>query len=241
MADHETSRTRVVIIAPTPALRAGLRALLDAPELRVVGESGVLAGPAADLGAADVLLLADEAPLPELGRLLGGEGRIGVVLLADDERPAASLRTLPLIGWGLVPRDTSPAELQAAVIAVGQGLVVLPPAIAARLLVQRPTEATIDADMEPLTSRELEVLELMGRGLPNKQIARSLQISEHTVKFHISSIFAKLRAASRTDAVGRAARQGLIALLRAGGVLALWWGSASPNPTIKPNSLGRRP
>jgi DNA-binding NarL/FixJ family response regulator len=52
----------------------------------------------------------------------------------------------------------------------------------------------------------------MSQGLPNKQIARALQISEHTVKFHISAIFAKLGAASRTDAVGRAARQGLIAL-----------------------------
>jgi DNA-binding NarL/FixJ family response regulator len=98
------------------------------------------------------------------------------------------------------------------VVAIGQGLIVLPPTLASRLLTQRPAEIGLDPAIEPLTPRELEVLELMGQGLPNKQIARALQISEHTVKFHISAIFAKLGAASRTDAVGRAARQGLIAL-----------------------------
>jgi DNA-binding NarL/FixJ family response regulator len=164
------------------------------------------------LGQADVLLLSDDAGLPELGRLLSDDLRIGVLVLADDERPIAGLRGLPLLGWGLVPRDASPSELQAAVVAVGQGLVVLPPALAARILTQRPLESALDPPTETLTARELEVLELMGQGLPNKQIARALQISEHTVKFHISAIFAKLGAASRTDAVGRAARQGLIAL-----------------------------
>jgi DNA-binding NarL/FixJ family response regulator len=204
--------TRVLIIAPTPALRAGLRALLEGPELQIVGEAAALTGRFAELGGADVLLLADEAGLPELGRLLGGEERVGVLLLADDERPVAQLRGLPLAGWGLAPHDASPAELQAAAMAVGQGLVVLPATLAGRMLAARPAEVALDPPAEPLTARELEVLELMAQGLPNKQIARSLQISEHTVKFHISAIFAKLGAASRTDAVGRAARQGLIAL-----------------------------
>ena len=70
-------------------------------------------------------------------------------------------------------------------------------------------DTTLD---EPLTTRELEVLELLSQGLPNKQIARRLQISEHTVKFHVSSIYAKLGASSRTEAVGRGARAGLITL-----------------------------
>lgn len=204
--------TRTLIVAPTPALRAGLRALLDSPGIQVVGEAATLAGLARDLGDADILLLADETPLLELGRLLAGEARVGVLVLADDERPVAALRTMPLLGWGIMLRDASPTELQAAVVAIGQGLIVLPPTLAGRLLTQRPVEIGLDAAVEPLTPRELEVLELMGQGLPNKQIARALQISEHTVKFHISAIFAKLGAASRTDAVGRAARQGLIAL-----------------------------
>ncbi|HWQ12092.1 MAG TPA: response regulator transcription factor, partial [Roseiflexaceae bacterium] len=92
------------------------------------------------------------------------------------------------------------------------GLVALAPALAARLLTRPPAEALPDPGAEPLTAREREVLDLVGQGLSNKLIARRLQISEHTVKFHLSSIFAKLGAASRTDAVNRAARQGLITL-----------------------------
>jgi DNA-binding CsgD family transcriptional regulator len=70
----------------------------------------------------------------------------------------------------------------------------------------------LDASTESLTPRESEVLTLLSEGLPNKQIALRLQISEHTVKFHIASIFAKLGAASRTEAVSIGARQGLITL-----------------------------
>lgn len=66
--------------------------------------------------------------------------------------------------------------------------------------------------VEALTAREREVLELLSRGLPNKLIARKLQISEHTVKFHVSSIYAKLGASSRTDAISRGVRRGLITL-----------------------------
>jgi DNA-binding NarL/FixJ family response regulator len=70
-------------------------------------------------------------------------------------------------------------------------------------------EAAVD---EPLTARELQVLELLGEGLSNRGIARRLGISDQTVKFHVSSVLAKLGASNRTDAVRRAARRGLIAL-----------------------------
>jgi len=65
---------------------------------------------------------------------------------------------------------------------------------------------------EPLTAREVQVLELLAEGLPNKKIAERLAISDQTVKFHVSSITGKLGAANRTDAVRRAVRRGLIAL-----------------------------
>jgi DNA-binding NarL/FixJ family response regulator len=65
---------------------------------------------------------------------------------------------------------------------------------------------------EPLTERETEVLELLALGLPNKTIAQRLRISEHTAKFHVGSIMAKLGAASRTEAVALAARRGLLVL-----------------------------
>jgi DNA-binding NarL/FixJ family response regulator len=69
-----------------------------------------------------------------------------------------------------------------------------------------------DLKIDPLTPREVQVLELLAEGLPNKAIADRLKISDQTVKFHVSSISAKLGAANRTDAVRRAVRRGLIAL-----------------------------
>jgi DNA-binding NarL/FixJ family response regulator len=73
---------------------------------------------------------------------------------------------------------------------------------------------TPDLDLfdEPLTPREIEVLELLAEGLPNKAIATRLSISDQTVKFHVSSISGKLGARNRTDAVRRAVRRGLITL-----------------------------
>src|SRR5215813_2713408 len=75
-------------------------------------------------------------------------------------------------------------------------------------------DAHDDADeyAEPLTTREIQVLELLAEGLPNKAIAERLGISDQTVKFHVASISGKLGAANRTDAVRRAVRRGLIAL-----------------------------
>lgn len=212
-ASDTQSITRVLIAATTPAFRAGLRSLLASPDMRIVGERASLR----DLGSAgqlvDVVVLADDELLLDAARHLGQEGDFGLLVLADDDRPAAMLRGLPLLGWGVVPRDSSAAELQAAARAVAQGLVVLPASLARRLVGQRPpAESLAQQPSEPLTAREREVLELVSQGLSNKLIARRLQISEHTVKFHISSIFTKLGAASRTEAVSRGSRQGLITL-----------------------------
>ncbi len=79
------------------------------------------------------------------------------------------------------------------------------------ILIAPPASAD-DGDPDPLTPRELEVLELIALGLPNKQVAARLGISDQTVKFHVASIAGKLGAANRTDIVRRAARRGLIAL-----------------------------
>jgi DNA-binding NarL/FixJ family response regulator len=70
----------------------------------------------------------------------------------------------------------------------------------------------LDAEVERLTAREMEVLELLAEGLPNKAIARRLRISDQTVKFHVASITGKLGASNRTDAVRRAVRRGLLTL-----------------------------
>jgi DNA-binding NarL/FixJ family response regulator len=195
---------RVFIVAPTPALQAGLRAMLAGEGLEVVG-----AAPATPLAPADLVLLAGENPAAS-ARAVAGEEGVAVVALSDDPRLPGLLRALPLRGWAVVAPDATADELRAAVSAAHQGFVLVPRQLAEQLA--GPRMAAAEAPAESLTAREAEVLTLLSEGLPNKQIALRLQISEHTVKFHIASIFAKLGAASRTEAVSIGARQGLITL-----------------------------
>ncbi|MGQ9893132.1 MAG: response regulator transcription factor [Roseiflexus sp.] len=202
---------RVLIVAPTPALRAGLRALVTETNIEIVGERVSLTTPASIPAGTDVILAADESVLTEADRALGEEPHYAVLLLSDDERQAEVLRRLLLTAWGMLSRDAGAAELSAAIQAVAQGLIVISSDLAPRLLHHRPLSVAEPVG-EPLTARERDVLELVSQGLSNKQIAQKLQISEHTVKFHLSSLFAKLGVSSRTEAVNRGARQGIITL-----------------------------
>jgi DNA-binding NarL/FixJ family response regulator len=206
--------TRVFVVAPTPMARAGLRSMLAAVEgagVEVVGDSGPPPDPgsASAFSTAEVVLVADEDLLEEAALAVSEDGTQGLVLLSDEEGAARLPRSLPLGGWGVVPSDASPEELGAAVAAVAQGLVVLPRAVADGALAEAPAAEELS---EPPTAREGEVLGLLARGLSNKQIARELGISEHTVKFHISSLYAKLGVGNRAEAVSRGARHGLISL-----------------------------
>jgi len=197
-------------------MRAGLRSMLaavDGAEVEVVGQAAGLAGAELEpaLSGADVVLLADEELLEEAALALadGEDARQALLVLSDDEGAVGKLRSLPLRGWGVVPPDAPPEELGAAAAAVGRGLVVLPPSLTERLL---GTPTAVEELSESLTAREGEVLGLLGRGLPNKLIARELSISEHTVKFHVSSVYAKLGVTNRAEAVSQGARRGLISL-----------------------------
>jgi DNA-binding NarL/FixJ family response regulator len=136
---------------------------------------------------------------------------LGIVARAAEDRGLA---------FGALPRDAGQDEIIAALDAVGSGLVVLDRRLAREFLTIRQT-ATAAASLqyaeesgvtENLTARELEVLQLLAEGLPNKLIAQRLHITEHTAKFHVSSIMLKLGAASRTEAVTLAARRGLLLL-----------------------------
>jgi DNA-binding NarL/FixJ family response regulator len=202
---------RVFLVAPTPFARVGLRSLLESTEVTaevlVVGEADSVVELAPP--EADVLVVAGDEPLEEAARAVAEEGTQAILLLSEDDRSMRLLREVAPRGWGVISPDALPEELSAAIIAVAQGLVVLPRSLTGRLL--RGQEA-VEEPAEPLTAREREVLGLLGRGLSNKMIARDLRISEHTVKFHVSSIYAKLGAASRTEAVGLGARRGLISL-----------------------------
>lgn len=120
------------------------------------------------------------------------------------------------LAFGALRRDATPEEIAAALGAVAGGLITLDRRFAPMLLQPTiplaPAPEHLTGPEEPLTARELEVLQLLAEGLPNKIIATRLHITEHTAKFHVSSILLKLGAASRTEAVTTAARRGLLML-----------------------------
>ena len=183
--------TRVFVLAPTPVTRTGLRSMLasaEGTEVQVVGE----ASSPTDLSALSVAEDSTQA----------------VVLVSDEEHVVPRLRAMQLKGWGVVPPDAPSDELAAAVAAAGQGLTVLPKTLTERLL-QEPA-VSIEELSETLTAREREVLDLLGHGLSNKLIARELHISEHTVKFHISSLYAKLGVSNRAEASLYALENGIV-------------------------------
>ena len=220
---------RVVLIVPIVAIRAGLHTLLSSggdefPSIEVIDEAANLA----DLGAippeTDVLLLSAEAASSgELSRLLAPLAEpVALLVLADwhpqvptsDLFQAGNLNRFPLRAWGILSVDSSAEELVAAVRALNEGLLVGTPPLMEALLVDGSAIQAPAADklIEPLTERESEVLQLLAQGLPNKQIAGSLGISEHTVKFHVSSLYGKLGATNRTEAVRIGVQSGLILL-----------------------------
>ena len=194
--------------------RAGLRSMLasvEGSDIRTVGEAdsptGLDSQPA--FSEAEVVLVADEGLLEETASAVAGADTQAILLLSEEDNSVSTLRVLPLRAWGVVSPDAPPEELAVAIAAVAQGLIVLPRPLTERLL-QEP--AAVEELSEPLTARESEVLELLGRGLSNKLIAHELHISEHTVKFHVSSLYAKLGVGNRAEAVSQGARRGLISL-----------------------------
>ncbi len=214
--------TRVLVAAAYPTARAGLAAVLRGdPRVEVVGEAARVEDILARLASLrpDVILMELETGQDELAgslwQLAEAEGHAGIVLLGD-ANDRWSLDALRAGVRGVLTRNATAGEIVAAVVAAGEGLVALHPAVA-RLLVPAadaaPTSLIPSAsEQEALTPREIEVLKLLSEGLGNKAISRKLSISEHTVKFHVGSIMAKMGAASRTEAVTQAARRGLIML-----------------------------
>jgi DNA-binding NarL/FixJ family response regulator len=205
---------RTVILASTPALRSGLRALLSADEDIEVLAEGASITELQDLDGVDVLIIAsDHIPTQELRRVLAeAEPPPALLLLSEEPTAARALAGLPLRAWGLLPPEASEEELIAAVSALHEGLMTASPALMQPLLGAASYAPETDELVEELTTRELDVLQFLAQGFPNKQIALQLNISEHTVKFHTSAIYAKLGVTNRTEAVRRGARLGLITL-----------------------------
>lgn len=200
---------RVTIVSPNHALRVGLREMLNRhPAVRVVGETARLED--VDEKETEVAVLASVSS----ARIPDGRNDFALLFLTDDLESVRMALNSRLRAWGVLPVDVSEDELSAAVLAVAEGLWVGAPGLVEGMMrLPRGGEAVGEESLpEPLTSREKEVLQHMAEGLANKQIALLLGISEHTVKFHLSSLYAKLGVASRTEAVKRGIELGLISL-----------------------------
>ena len=142
-----------------------------------------------------------------------GSYRIAVVLLVEYPEPALTARMLSLGASAILQRDSSREQICFAIRGTAEELVVLSPETIDDLLSERGTDgADLDPLVEELTPRELEVLRMAAAGLANRVIAEHVGVSEHTIKFHISSILGKLGAGSRTEAVAQGIKRGLVLL-----------------------------
>lgn len=136
----------------------------------------------------------------------------GIIVLADNPEPQWVSAALHAGIHAILSREVTREELRIAISAAESGLILLHPTSANMLARSLPVQNDSAEFVEALTPREQEVLRLVSEGLGNREIGGRLNISEHTVKFHISSILAKLGAASRAEAVSQGIRRGLIAI-----------------------------
>jgi DNA-binding NarL/FixJ family response regulator len=209
--------SRVLVWAKPAITRAGLEAIVRSdPRLQLEGGGDRTA----DLLAAlrqfvpDVVLLdiADTALWRVLPGLVDRAATPAFVVLLETSRRAEVVRALQAGVRGVLTRDAHPREITTALDAAHDGVAVFSPEILDVLLPSSTESAGEDylPPGEPLTERESDVLARMAEGAGNKEIAARLHISEHTVKFHVSSILNKLGAATRTEAVTRGYKEGLI-------------------------------
>ena len=199
--------TRVLVLATSPVARAGLESMLRGTGAVEVVAS--LANWAEYSGGDQDVILADWDNGDELSsEITDGSPEAVWVVMADDPGLSGIAEALRSGIRAVLPRHSSAAQIVAAIEAAAAGFVVLQPGDLEGLLVS-PQPASL---AEPLTPREIEVLGMLAEGQSNKSIAHRLGISEHTVKFHVTSILGKLHAGSRTEAVTQGIRQGLVML-----------------------------
>ena len=212
------AKIKVLIVDNQTVSRAGLRRLLESyADLEIVGEAAdsvQAASETAELLPQIVLL---DAQLPEnqtletLHQVRQLNGDIHVLLLASREDETLLYEALRAGAGGYVLKDIAPDELAQTVRGVARGDVVIQPQLAARLLTRSSAPERAGGTLqESLTAREREVLQLLTRGLRNKEIASRLFVSERTVNFHLANIYAKLHVSGRTEALSKALEQGLL-------------------------------
>ena len=219
------------MIAGSGARRAALERLLRGAAIQVVGVLPGTVGASAyvEHWQPDAVLIDLDLNRQSAESLVawvsGSFSGLAVVILADHLEAAVIARMLRSGVASILQRDSSPEQIAAAIEAAAEELVVLGPEVAQAIVARNAANidkalqndadddsASIDPLVEELTPRELEVLRMVAAGLANREIASRLGISEHTIKFHISSILGKLGASSRTEAVTHGIKRGLILL-----------------------------
>ncbi len=219
---------RVLVVAPSPIVRAGLESLLAADPGMLVIASTAPGARVADIVGRDHpdVILIDRDPASRRGGLrIPGDASepdappvVLLVDLDDDADGASGIEALRGGASAVLSRGASASAIVSAVRAAAAGLVVVERDTIGGLLVALPAptgasgQEPADEGSSPLTPRELEVLAMLAEGLGNKRIAARLAISEHTVKFHLASVYAKLRVSTRTEAVTAGVRRGLVML-----------------------------
>jgi DNA-binding NarL/FixJ family response regulator len=210
---------RITIIAPAIAVRAGLRVLIsDDPNMDIVAEAAspgemteaqveadvIVWSPGATLDTAAVLSDLKELKIDDAEALL---------LVHNDPLIIEQLSRLEVRAWGMLDPESTQAELIIGIQALNEGLCVINPLWLNQSIKDSTSNQNEKVDLiDPLTSREIEILQLLALGLTNKQIAARLKISAHTVKFHVSAIFSKLGTNNRVEAVNLGLKNGLVVL-----------------------------
>ncbi|WP_376793629.1 response regulator [Thermogemmatispora sp.] len=224
---------RILLADDHPIVREGLRAVLETqPDLSVVAEAanGLETIAQARETRPDIVLLDLEMPVLDgveaIRRLLELEPKPRVIVFTAFDNDERILHAVRAGASGYLLKGAPREEIFQAIRITMEGGSLLQPVVASKLLRQIGQQAagspaapaaggegqTPAYPYEPLTERELEVLRLLAQGMPNKEIAARLVISERTAKFHVSSIMNKLGATNRTEAVALAAQRGLISL-----------------------------
>ena len=206
---------RVLIVDDHPLVRQGLAGVLGgAPDIEVVDAvaDGSLAAEAADRGQADIVLMDLSMPVMDgveaTAQVLARCAAARVVVLTSFAEHARVTAALDAGAVGYLLKDTEPDDLVQAVREAAAGNAPISPRAALALLPSRQGRpAATDPGLSP---REREVLSLVAMGLPNKSVARRLDISEKTVKAHLTRIFAALEVYDRTSAALWAQRHGLL-------------------------------
>jgi NarL family two-component system response regulator LiaR len=209
---------RLFVADDHPIVREGLRALIATePQMKLVGEAadGVQAIEQIKALRPDVILLDLKMPrkdgLAVIDEIVQDDPDVRIVVLtsfAEDEKVFAAIKAGAL---GYLLKDSSPDALLQAIRDVYNGESHLHPTIARKLMreLSKPVSANQKPTTEPLTTREVEILNLVAHALTNREIAERLSLSERTVRHHVSNILEKLHLASRTQATLFALREGL--------------------------------